>query len=249
MVLEFSFPEHDGKMKNLIGYTAVENTKMNNQLLNILSENPQYKSAYYEFLDMHKNNYGKNDTQEQLEEFEELYAKEFLNGIYNDHCEHDELIRGKRLVIRKAHISDADFMRSVELDEDNSPWVANWPLGWRIAKFGDNDFLQAIIEKEDGTAIGFIIFRDMLIKESKIQLKRIAIMEKGKGYGKEALHLVQELAFNVFATKQLYLSTKQNNLRAQRIYKATGFIPDMPDPCTKFHITDEDYRKSRCIKQ
>lgn len=217
---------------------------MNNRLQTILSENPQYKSAYYDFLELHKNNHGKDDTQEQLEEFEELFAREFLNGIHNDKCERHELIKGKRLVIRKAHISDADFMRSVELDEDNSPWVANWPLGWRIAKFGDSDFLQTIIEKEDGIAIGFIIFRDMLNKESKIQLKRIAIVEKGKGYGKEALHLVQQLAFEVFATKQVYLYTKENNLRAQSIYKATGFIPDMPDPCTEFHITDEDYRKA-----
>lgn len=217
---------------------------MNNQLLTILFENLRYKSAYYEFLEMHKNNHGKDDTKEQLKEFEEYFAKEFLNGINNDGGERVELIRGKRLVIRKAHISDADFMSSVERDEDNSPWVANWPLGWRIAKFGDEDFLQTIIEKEDGTPIGFIIFRDMLNKESKIQLKRIAIVEKGKGYGKEALYLAQQLAFEVFGTKQLYLYTKENNLRAQSIYKATGFTPDMPEPCTEFHMTDEEYRKA-----
>lgn len=38
--------------------------KMNSELSMILSETPSYKSAYYEFLEMHKNNYGKNSTKE-----------------------------------------------------------------------------------------------------------------------------------------------------------------------------------------
>lgn len=123
----------------------------------------------------------------------------------------------------------------------NAIAVANWPLGWRVAKFGDDDFLQTIIEKHSGEPIGFIIFRNMLHKEEAMELKRIAIMEKGKGYGKEALYLAQKLAFDIFCTEKLYLSTKLSNLRAQAIYKLTGFIPEMPDPCDHFHMNREDY--------
>lgn len=178
---------------------------MNDQLSAILSENPQYKEAYYGFLEIHKKNRG--GTAEELAEFEKYYARDFLNGIKRNSTDRGILIKDDRLTIRRACIEDADFMRSVELDEDNSPWVADCPLGWRIAKFGDEDFLQTIIEK-------------------------------GKGYGKEALLLAQKLAFEVFGTKCLYLGTKEANLRAQSIYKATGFIPDMPDPCTRFHINN-----------
>ena len=218
---------------------------MNDQLLAILSENLQYKEAYYGFLEIHKKNRG--GTPEELAEFEKFYARDFLNGIKRNSTERGILIKGERLTIRKACIEDADFMQSVELDEDNSPWVANWPLGWRIAKFGDEDFLQTIIEREDGTPIGFIIFCDMRAVKEQMQLKRIAIIDKDKGYGKEALLLAQKLAFEVFGTKCLYLGTKEANLRAQSIYKATGFIPDMPDPCTRFHINNAAYiRQSGC---
>lgn len=209
---------------------------MNDQLSVILNENSRYKEAYYGFLEIHKKNRG--GTPEELAEFEKFYARDFLNGIKRNSTERGILIKGERLTIRKACIEDADFMQSVELDEDNSPWVANWPLGWRIAKFGDEVFLQTIIEREDGTPIGFIIFCDMRAVKEQMQLKRIAIIDKGKGYGKEALLLAQKLAFEVFGTKYLYLSTKEDNLRAQSIYKATGFIPDMPDPCTKFHMNN-----------
>lgn len=217
---------------------------MNNELTIILSENPRYAVAYNEYMEIHKNGYGKNSTPEELAVFEEFFERDFLSGIKKDSNEREELIRGDRLVIRKARIADADFMQSVELDADNAPWVANWPLGWRIAKFGDENFLQTVIEKTDGTPIGLLIFHGMRTVQEKLELKRIALIEKGKGYGKETLSLVQKLAFEVFETPYLYLGTKENNLRAQSIYKATGFTPDMPDPCTKFHITITEYRSA-----
>ena len=217
---------------------------MNTELATILSENPHYAVAYDEFMESHKNGYGKNSTPEELATFEEFFGRDFLNGIKNDSDEREELVRGERLVIRKARIADADFMRSVELDADNAPWVANWPLGYRIAKFGDVDFLQTIIEKTDGTPIGLIIFRDMVNVKERLELKRIAITEKGKGYGKEALRLAKKLAFEVFGTKYLYLGTKDTNLRAQNLYKKAGFASEMPDPCAKFHITFEEYRSA-----
>lgn len=216
---------------------------MNEELKAILDQNPHYAAAYNEFLQLHKNGHGKDSTPEELATFEAFFGRDFLNGIKKDSDVREELIRGERLVIRKARIADADFMRSVESDGDNSPWVATWPLGWRITKLGDEDFLQTVIEKTDGTPIGILIFRGMRNVQEKLELKRIALIEKGQGYGKETLYLAQKLAFEVFHTPYLYLGTKAENVRAQSIYKATGFTPDMPDPCTSFHITKEEYRK------
>lgn len=207
-----------------------------------LSQNEVLYEGYYSFLQRMKEKMGE-DSQEFLS-FEEAYTKDFRRGVENDKQDRNIIIQGERLVIREAHIEDSEFMSNVECHEDNSPWVANWPLGWRVAKFGDPDFLQVIVEREDGTPIGFVIFRDMLNKENAVQLKRIAIIDKGKGYGKETLHLAQKMAFEIFGTKRLYLGTKLENLRAQSIYKATGFTPDMPDPCTGFHMNREDYYKN-----
>lgn len=213
---------------------------MTTELQQIFTDNPHYKAAYDEFLELHKNGYGKNSTPEELATFEGYYARDFLNGLKAPE-DTSVLIKGERLTIRRASLSDADFMEKVELDEDNSPWVGHWPLGWRIAKFGDGHMLQTIIEKADGTPIGIMIFCDMKSFEAELQLKRIAILEKGRGYGKEALYLAQKYAFEVLGTKCLSLGTKEHNTRAQSIYKATGFTPDMPDPCTHFHVAAEDY--------
>ena len=212
---------------------------MTDELSEVFRKNPRYREAYDSFFESHKKHRG--GTAEDHAAFEKIYAADFLRAVEHDSNEREILIRGDRLTIRRAHIVDADFMRSVEMDADNAPWVANWPLGWRIAKLGDPDFLQAVIEREDGMPIGILILRDMACAEERLQLKRIALIDKGKGYGKEALYLVQKLAFEVFGTKYLYLITKPENLRAQSIYKTTGFTPEMPDPCTQFHLHAVDY--------
>ena len=171
--------------------------------------------------------------------------QDFIKGVLHHADSKDIIITGKRIRIRHACLADADFISRVEQDLDNAPWVANWPLGWRIQKLGDDDFLQTIIERKDGTPIGFAIFRDMLMKEQQVQLKRIALIDKGKGYGKETLYLIQDFAFNILHTSRLYLSTRAANIRAQSIYKATGFTPETPDPCVNFHIDKEHYIKTR----
>lgn len=204
-----------------------------------LAQTPMLYEAYHSFLQKNKEALGENS--EEFISWEKSYTEDFQRGVENNEQERKVLIQGDRLVIRKACIEDAEFMSNVERDEDNSPWVANWPLGWRVARFGDADFLQVIVELKDGTPIGFIIFRDMITKEKAVQLKRIAIIDKGKGYGKETLYLAQKMAFEVFHTQRLYLSTKTENLRAQSIYKATGFVAEMPDPCVHFHMDREDY--------
>jgi len=170
-----------------------------------------------------------------LSERDERFLAEILSG------DKEVLAEGGGLVIRKARIDDIGFMCEAELHGDNSPWVGHWPPDFRNEKFGDRDVLQMIVESKDGGAVGFIIFIDMLNPKEKIQLKRIVITEKGKGYGKEALRLSQRLAFEVFGTKRLYLGTKAANIRAQTIYKAVGFIADTPDTRTNFHIGREDY--------
>ena len=80
-------------------------------------------------------------------------------------------------------------------------------------------------------------------KSEQIELKRIALTEKGKGYGKEALYLAQKLAFEMFKTKKLYLHTKAENTRAQAIYNHVGFTSATPMPCTSFFMLEKDYYK------
>ncbi|MBI9049385.1 MAG: GNAT family N-acetyltransferase [Anaerolineaceae bacterium] len=50
--------------------------------------------------------------------------------------------------------------------------------------------------------------------------------EWSKGYGKKALKLMLEYAFNTLNLNRVYLRVFENNLRGIRAYKATGFIEE-----------------------
>lgn len=50
------------------------------------------------------------------------------------------------------------------------------------------------------------------------------VTEKGKGYGKEALRLVKQLAFEELGAHRLWLDVKKQNVRARHVYESEGFV-------------------------
>jgi len=179
--------------------------------------------------------------------FKEFYnntISNFIHGAFIIIRDTEIIATSERLRLRTANINDYDFIDAAEKHEDSTSWVNNWPLGLRIEKFGDADFFQTIVETNNGKPVGFIDFRDML-HEQQLELKRTVIVEKGKGYGKEAMYLSQKLAFEVFNKNRLHLGTKKANVRAQHVYKSTGFTLSNPEKITKFHIFKESYFASK----
>ncbi|WP_326924988.1 GNAT family protein [Bacillus haynesii] len=57
-----------------------------------------------------------------------------------------------------------------------------------------------------------------------LELRRITIAKKGKGYGKEAFKIIKNWAFHVFNANRLWLDVKEDNLRALRLYQKQGFV-------------------------
>ena len=56
-----------------------------------------------------------------------------------------------------------------------------------------------------------------------IEFRRIVITEKEQGYGKAAVALVKELAFETYKAHRLWLDVKEQNHHARAVYEATGF--------------------------
>jgi len=167
------------------------------------------------------------------------FVSNFMHGAFLCTQKAEGITTYGRLRLRTANIDDYDFINMAEQDADCTPWVNNWSLHTRIEKFGDNNFYQTIIETCEGQSVGFIDFRDML-HETQVELKRIVITERGKGYGKEAMHLSQKFAFEVLNRDRLYLGTKVNNARAIHLYHTTGFSLVDPNNIAYFHILRND---------
>jgi len=204
---------------------------------------PKIAAAFEEYKPMIKEFYEKrSETAANADELYKNAISNFMHGAVR--CtEKSEIITSLgRLRLRTANIDDYDFINMAERDKDSTNWVGNWSLCTRIEKFGDNNFLQTIVETNEGISVGFIDFRDML-HDTQMELKRVVITDKGKGYGKEAMYLSQKFAFEVLGKNRLYLDTKADNLRAQHVYHSTGFTLVNPENIAYFHIFKEDYSK------
>jgi len=202
---------------------------------------PKIAAAFEEFKIMMKRYY--ENSAEVADNASELYKtaiSNFMHGAFRCTQKPVVLTSKGRLRLRTATINDYDLINAAERDEDSTSWVNNWPLGLRIEKFGDNNFFQTIVETIDGHAVGFIDFRDML-HDTQVELKRIVITEKDKGYGKASMYLSQKFAFEILGRDRLYLGTKIENVRAQHVYHSTGFTLVNPEYVACFHIHKDDY--------
>ena len=196
---------------------------------------PRIATAFEEFKPVAKKWFEKENNADEL--YKNMISN-FMHGAFRCTEKSVVLTTWGRLRLRTANIDDYDFINEAERDEDSTPWVGNWLLGSRIEKFGDNNFFQTIIETSEHRIIGFIDFRDML-HDSQVELKRIVVTDKGKGYGKESMYLSQKFAFEVLGRNRLYLGTKVENVRAQHVYHTTGFTLVNPENIASFHIVKE----------
>ena len=151
-------------------------------------------------------------------------------------------------MIRLEDVNEGNWRIPLAVSDEQKQYVASSTTILARAYAYRNARSRAYIIYNDDTPIGMGLYHDAPEFDAYI-FSELFIDERyhGKGYGKEALYLAQKLAIEIWGTKCLYLGTKEANLRAQSIYKATGFVADMPDPCTQFHMGVEEYVLN-CVK-
>lgn len=127
--------------------------------------------------------------------------------------------------IRKTTEKDLDFVIAAENAVENAQHVVQWTREQHIAAFHNEDILHAIIEAE-GKSVGYAITAGLNDSNKAIELRRIVIVEKGRGYGKAAVQLFKKLAFEELKAHRLWLDVREYNARARNLYKALGFVEE-----------------------
>lgn len=86
----------------------------------------------------------------------------------------------------------------------------------------DKNVRHLIIENEK-RAVGYAILVGVEDKNETVELRRIVVAEKGKGFGRKALREIKRLAFENFKAHRLWLDVVDRNERARRLYESEGF--------------------------
>lgn len=129
----------------------------------------------------------------------------------------------KDITIRETTAEDLEFIIPAEQAEENAPYVAQWSREQHLKAFEEADILHVVIEAE-GHGIGYAILAGRKDANKCIELKRVVIIEKGKGLGRRTLELFKKLAFEELGAHRLWLDVREYNQKAIHLYETLGFV-------------------------
>ena len=126
--------------------------------------------------------------------------------------------------IRPTNPLDLPFVLNAERAPENSPFVVNWSEEKHQASLADPDVHHVVVFRTGTeTPVGYVILRGLCDPSGPIELKRLLIVDKGKGLGRSTLELIKEFVFDQLKRRRLWLNVLPNNRRARNLYQSTGF--------------------------
>ena len=134
---------------------------------------------------------------------------------------------GVAIRLRPTMLSDLDFVGSVENDAANRPFITPWERVQHEGAVRFPDFRHFIVEAGAGyPSAGFVILQGCRNQHGSVELKRIVLQPKGKGYGRACLRLLARMAFRDLGAHRFWLDVKARNVRAQALYRSEGFVEE-----------------------
>ena len=129
--------------------------------------------------------------------------------------------------LRTTREEDLDFVLEAERAEANRDFVGQWSREQHRALFTNSDSAHLLFETvAERKPVGFAIVNGLQNPDQSVELMRIVVTDKGRGYGREAIRLIKKLAFEETGAHRLWLDVKSHNRRARHVYEAEGFITE-----------------------
>ncbi|MGI9545216.1 MAG: GNAT family N-acetyltransferase [Cyclobacteriaceae bacterium] len=113
-----------------------------------------------------------------------------------------------------------------ESHPDNSPFIGAFSHERHQQVIADPNERHFKFINGQQNMIGYAIISGFKQDHRYFELRRIAIAEKGKGYGRQALRLIKDYCFSEEACYRLWLDVYDFNQRARQLYLSEGFKED-----------------------
>jgi RimJ/RimL family protein N-acetyltransferase len=132
-----------------------------------------------------------------------------------------------RVRLRPTMTSDLDYVLTVEQDAANRPFITPWERTQHEGAVRFPDFRHFIVEAgDDYERSGFIIVQGCRNPHGSVELKRIVLQPKGRGYGHACVRLLKRMAFRDLGAHRFWLDVKGRNGRALALYASEGFVEE-----------------------
>ena len=128
------------------------------------------------------------------------------------------------ITLRPTSAADLNFVIAAEQHRDNSLFVRQWSADQHLEALEDPNIGHFIIVSAySGNPVGYVILMGLKDRDRSLELRRIVVTDKGKGFGRQAIRLVKAYAFEQLTCHRLWLDVMLYNKRAAKLYKSEGF--------------------------
>lgn len=136
------------------------------------------------------------------------------------------MIDTERLLIVEAVESEIGTIMEIESHKDNRNFIWIGTYEEHKAEIEDKNHLLLVFKhRENLDIVGYALIR-LDYKSEIFELRRIAISEKGNGYGKEAMLAILKYAFDDRNTNRFWLDVYPDNTIGIQLYESLGMHRD-----------------------
>jgi diamine N-acetyltransferase len=129
------------------------------------------------------------------------------------------------LRLTPASEADLGFVLDAEADPEAAPYITQWSRARHAQVLEDPDE-ALLLAVEAGDPVGFVLLAGLTNEHRGIELRRIVVLDKGRGVGRRVLELTLEHAFGELGAHRVWLDVMPHNQRARRAYAAVGFVEE-----------------------
>ncbi|MCW3126964.1 MAG: hypothetical protein JWO03_2622 [Bacteroidetes bacterium] len=118
-------------------------------------------------------------------------------------------------------------VRSMESHTDNNRFVLNYSAERhrQVIESSDEEHLT-IWDKATNEMIGYVILAGLSNPNLSLELRRLVIQSKGKGFGRQVVKLIKQYCFEQLRFHRLWLDVYEDNERAIHLYRSEGFVQE-----------------------
>jgi RimJ/RimL family protein N-acetyltransferase len=127
-----------------------------------------------------------------------------------------------KITTARAVEADIPFIMATERREAYETVLGRSDEAWHRAALTEKRYAY-FLARDGAEPIGFVILRDWDAPEQVTHIKRIAVVDPGRGHGRAFLDLILDSVFGETQAYRLSLGLFPENLRARRAYEGVGF--------------------------
>lgn len=131
------------------------------------------------------------------------------------------------LRLQSATYADLPYIVQLEQNSSNAAYVMPNTAEEHSTMLSDPNIEHLILRDQEKSKVGYVLLAGLQDESKSIELRRLIIDQKGRGYGRKAIDVIKIHCFTRLKANRLWLDAFSSNERARHLYLRAGFSEEV----------------------